>query len=126
MTYILIAVGGALGSVCRVYFGSLIPNYVGGTDFPLPILMVNIIGCFVMGLVSELFGLYVPADFSLRLFLVSGFLGGFTTFSAFSLEFMLLWQKHMYQLAITYCILSFLLSIMAFGLGILITNILFK
>lgn len=112
MTYIYVACGGALGSILRVYLGSMLPMYtLDKFPLPIPILVVNILGCFCIGLCSEL------TDYNLRLFLISGILGGFTTFSAFSLEFALLWQKNMYYFAIVYCLASVLFSILAFFIG---------
>lgn len=125
ISYLYVALGGSIGSVARVYISSLFPNYIFDNQFPLPILLINVIGCFCMGVCAEYMGVYMPVHFNVRLFLISGFLGGFTTFSAFSLEFALLWQKDLYALAIIYCILSFFLSIAAFFSGFKIVKLIF-
>ena len=57
-----------------------------GTGFPLSILLVNLLGCFVMGILAGWFALRGGAGTSLRLFLMTGVLGGFTTFLAFALD----------------------------------------
>lgn len=118
INYLYVATGGAIGSVLRVYLGSLIPMALYQDRLPVSILSINIIGCFLMGLISEILGVHYSASYNLRLFLISGLLGGFTTFSAFSLEFGLLWQKNLHGLAVVYCALSVLLSIFAFFAGI--------
>lgn len=128
-SYFYVATGGALGAMLRVYLSSLITNigygYVYANQLPLSILIVNILGCFLMGICTELMGVYIPADYNIRLFLISGLLGGFTTFSAFSLEFGLLCQKNLYLLACYYALSSFLFSIIAFFIGIKIIKLIF-
>lgn len=123
VNYIYIALGGALGSVLRVFIGGLLPAFIYNGTIPFSILMVNILGCFAMGISSEVMGIYLPANYNIRLFLISGLLGGFTTFSAFSLEFGLLWQKDMYLPAILYCLCSIIFSIIAFFLGVKLVKI---
>lgn len=78
-----------------------------------------------MGLLTELMALYGSTSDYMRYFLVPGFLGGFTTFSAFALEFGLLYEKHFYELAIFYAILSVLLSIFSFFIGIKLIKMFF-
>jgi CrcB protein len=78
-----VAIGGAAGSVARYAAGVLVPRLLP-SDLPLGTLFVNILGGFLIGLLAEL----LTADVSplWRPFLITGVLGGFTTFSAFSLE----------------------------------------
>lgn len=116
--YVVIGCGGALGAISRVTIARVLPEFILG--FPIYILLVNIIGCFIMGLVTEIGALYISISENMRLFLISGFLGGFTTFSAFSLEFVLLCQKNQFFMAFIYASLSFLLSIAAFFIGMVI------
>ena len=85
--YFLIALGGALGSVARFFLSGVVANQFGGT-FPWGTLIVNVTGSFVIGFVATLTG---PdgrafASGNTRQFLMTGILGGYTTFSSFSLQ----------------------------------------
>ena len=73
-----------------------------GTNFPYHTFIINIVGSLVMGLVAGWFVERGGADGHLRLFLATGILGGFTTFSAFSLDAVLLWERHEHLLAALY------------------------
>jgi CrcB protein len=99
----------------RVELGRLFPTTLAHS-IPLQMLLVNIIGCFLMGLFSAWLE-YKSASLYFRYFLVSGFLGGFTTFSAFALESSLLLQKHQYTAAALYIGLSVGLCISFFFIG---------
>ncbi len=114
---ILVAVGGAFGSVLR-YIIYLIVAKKSASAFPFQTLLVNVLGCFLIGILIGY--LSKNQNESLKLLLVTGFCGGFTTFSAFGLENITLLQNQQYQIAITYTLLSFILGITAVGLGILI------
>ena len=87
LTYVLVALGGALGSVCRFALSAAIAKATSEV-FPLGTLVVNITGCFVIGLFATLTGpdgrIIVAPDF--RQFFMVGVCGGFTTFSSFSLQ----------------------------------------
>lgn len=115
INYLLIGLGGALGAMARVGVGRLFPVTLVGS-IPLQMLAVNVIGCFVMGLVSSWLE-YHHGPLALRYFLVSGLLGGFTTFSAFALEGMLLVQKQQYGPAAAYILLTVLLCLAFFFIG---------
>ena len=84
-TTLLIGAGGALGAMARHLLSSGITQ-VMGTQFPWGILCVNLAGCFAMGLVAGLGMQAFPLSQDLKAFLATGILGGFTTFSAFSLD----------------------------------------
>lgn len=116
--YILLAtgIGGGLGAMARYALSRLMPEYIF-SNFPLPILVINVTGCCLMGILVEIMAYYWSPSLAIRTFLITGFLGGFTTFSAFSLEFVLLTQKNFNYLAILYVVLSFTLSIVAFMIG---------
>jgi CrcB protein len=89
---LLVAVGGAIGSLLRYYVGHWALRLMGPA-FPWGTLTVNVVGCFVIGLFTELIARKFNASVELRLLLVTGFLGGFTTFSAFSLDAISLFER---------------------------------
>ncbi len=115
MTNALLAVafGGATGAVARylVYLGTA---QVLGTGFPFATLLVNIIGSFFMGLLIELGALTWTSLHEVRLFLITGVLGSFTTFSTFSLDFATLYERGKFYLCALYLSASVILSIGAF------------
>ena len=112
-----VALGGAIGSAARygvnVWSGRLL-----GSEFPWATLAVNVIGCFAMGLLIELMALKLNVSLETRAFLTTGILGGFTTFSAFSLDFALLVERKTYGLAAAYAAGSVVLSLAAVFLGL--------
>ena len=89
---VLVAVGGAIGSSLRhlVNFAAL---RLVGPNFPWGTMAINIAGGFAMGVFIELLARRFNASNELRLFVATGILGGFTTFSAFSLDFAVLWER---------------------------------
>ena len=120
--YLIIGLGGALGAMSRSFIGSILPS-VMFNDFPLRIIAVNIIGCFFMGIVTETLSLYYYPGSNLQLFLTTGFLGGFTTFSSFALEVGLLTEKNLNFVAIAYVASSIIFGISAFFIGIKIIKL---
>lgn len=118
--YFAVGCGGALGAIARVALSKLLPATILG--IPFSILGINVLGCLVMGILVEVMALYLPVSETTRYFLISGLLGGFTTFSAFALEFGLLFEKSQYFSAIIYASLSVILSISLFFLGIKIVR----
>lgn len=119
--YFWIGLGGAFGAIARAILGSLLPAQLAG--IPLQIIVVNVIGSGVMGLLAETMALYWSPPEVLRYFLLSGFLGGFTTFSSFALETGLLVDRHEIFLAILYVTLSVALSLGAFFLGMRVVRL---
>ncbi len=114
-TLLQIALGGALGSVLRYLSVSGAARLWGGT-FPIGTLLVNVLGCFVMGVLAVwLLGPKGPAP--VAPLLIAGFLGGFTTFSAFSLDALKLWQNGLPVQALVYVGASVLFSLAAVALG---------
>lgn len=119
--YIATGFGGALGAIMRLLTANLLPLSVFG--IPLPILVVNVVGCLIMGVLTEFMAFYWSPSDAVRYFLISGILGGFTTFSAFALEFGLLFQKNQFVLSFLYIALSVLLSVVFFFVGIKIVRL---
>ncbi len=107
-----IALGGALGSLARHFVSAGIYG-VTGTAFPWGIFVVNVAGGFLMGLIVELGALKLNYTPELRAFLTTGILGGFTTFSAFSLDAALLIERGDLFSAALYMIGSVVLSVLA-------------
>jgi CrcB protein len=107
-----VALGGALGSLARHFVSAGIYG-VTGTAFPWGIFVVNVVGGFLMGLIVELGALKLNYTPELRAFLTTGILGGFTTFSAFSLDAALLIERGDLFSAALYMIGSVALSVLA-------------
>ena len=114
--YLAIFVGGGLGASLRHAVNHAALAYFGPAT-PYGTLIVNIVGGLLMGVLAELFLAKGGGSQELRLFLTTGFLGGFTTFSAFSLDAALMWQRSDYAALASYIIASVLLSIMALFIG---------
>ena len=114
MTLLQVAAGGALGAVLRLGV-TLGMARVAGPGFPLGVLTVNVLGSFLIGVLVVL-SFHRGAD-HLNPFLVTGVLGGFTTFSTFSLEALTLWERGAAGAAAAYVGLSVILSLAAVALG---------
>lgn len=114
---VAIALGGALGSVGRF----LVAGWVGrvlGINFPWGTLAVNVVGGLVMGLLVGVMAQAWSVSPAIRAFLTVGVLGGFTTFSAFSLETVLLLQRGDILAALAYIVSSVVLSVGAVWCGL--------
>lgn len=114
MGVLYVALGGALGAVTR-YGVVNMSEKLWGLAFPYGVCLVNIIGSFLIGYVMSML-LHVDTKHS-YLFLVTGMLGGFTTFSAFSYDTLLLLQRGEMVMALVYVIVSVVLSLGAVALG---------
>lgn len=110
MNFVFVALGGGLGAVCR-YAISLIPCT---TVFPVLTLVTNLIGAVIIGVIV---GLTDKSNEKLNLFIKTGFCGGFTTFSTFSLEAYNLFNGKHYALGVAYSALSVVLCISGVMLG---------
>jgi CrcB protein len=87
-----VALGGGLGSVLRYVVSGAVQDWSGRADFPAGTLAVNVLGCLVIGLLSQLAEARGALSPEARAFLIVGALGGFTTFSSFGNETMNLWR----------------------------------
>ncbi|MBC8104977.1 MAG: fluoride efflux transporter CrcB [Anaerolineae bacterium] len=109
--YFLIGLGGGLGAIARAGLGGLILHRSADWRFPIGTFAINVLGCIVAGVLAGLikrFDLFSPET---RTFLFTGLLGGFTTFSAFGLETVVLLRQGAYAVAVSYVILSVILGI---------------
>lgn len=121
-SYLIVALGGAVGAISRFGFSGWVASHIPGWSFPLPTLLVNVLGCFIAGALTgsaERWNILSP---ELKLLFFTGILGGFTTFSAFSLESMLLLKKDEFFIALLYIVLSVVGGLMAFAGGLLLTK----
>ena len=117
MNLLLIAFGGGFGAVFRYLLTEYINNNFSNS-FPLGTLAINILGCFIMGCV---FGLFVSKSSPIYYFMVIGFLGSFTTMSAFSIQTIDLLNTNTVN-GIIYVILTFSLTIVATYIGLLVVQ----
>jgi len=111
MKFVLaIALGGATGAVLRHLTAQFVQQTMPG-DFPWGILAVNIIGCAIMGALVESFALAWSPSAAMRAFLTVGMLGALTTFSAFSVDVVLMIERGAWAIAGGYIVASVLLSV---------------
>jgi CrcB protein len=110
MNYLLVFIGGGLGSTLRHIINIVTPRVLG-TGFPYHTFIINITGSIVMGLIAGYLAFKGEASQPWRLFLMTGILGGYTTFSAFSLDAALLYERGEIGLALFYVLGSVVFSI---------------
>ncbi len=120
--FLLVGAGGAIGAMARYGFASLVGR-AWPMSFPLATLLINIIGSVVMGLFIGLMARFLPAwQSEARLFIAVGILGGFTTFSTFSLDTVALIERGELLQAGFYALLSVVLCVIGLYLGLLVTR----
>jgi CrcB protein len=117
MLYLIVFFGAGLGGALR-HGVNVAAGRMFGLGFPYGTLIVNIAGSFLMGLLAGYFAFRPGVDQHLRLFLTTGILGGFTTFSAFSLDAALLIERHSYGAAAGYMAGSVAASVAALFFGL--------
>ena len=122
MLYLIVFLGAGIGGALRhgVNVGAA---RLFGYGFPFGTLIVNIAGSFAMGLFAGYFAFRPGIAQHMRLFLTTGVLGGFTTFSAFSLELMLLIERGQAATALTYGAVSVLAGLTALYLGLIVMRL---
>lgn len=120
-TLFLIALGGGLGSVLRYLTTVLVSNYFPNS-FPYATFFTNILGCLLIGILFGYFEQNEPISQNLKFFLITGICGGYTTFSAFSLESNQLFQSNQFFLLSIYIGLSVTIGFLATWFGLYLTK----
>jgi len=121
---LLVAIGGAIGSVGRYLVGLWATRLVG-PNFPWGTLTVNVVGAFAIGLLVEMVARRFDASNEMRAFIVTGILGGFTTWSSFTLDTMVLFERGEVGLSALYLLASLLVSFAAIFAGLALGRALF-
>ena len=116
-SYLLIALFGALGTVARFSVIQISPK-IFQTIFPIGTITVNLLGCFLIGLVSGILDTkFISIEENFKNYITIGFLGGFTTFSSFTQDFFNLINNSSYLLAFAYIFVSVFLGLLMFYVG---------
>ena len=115
-TYLIVFVGAGLGGSLRHGVNRI--ALAVGSSFPWNTVAINITGCLVMGLTAGWFAFRGEASQGMRLFLTTGILGGYTTFSAFSLDAALLWERGQERAAVAYVVVSVIASLIGVATGL--------
>jgi fluoride exporter len=115
---IVVALGGALGSVARYKLGGYILHHTESWNFPASTFCVNLCGCFAIGVLAALAEHHDLFSMSARSFLFTGVLGGFTTFSAFGYETVFLLRRGMMNVAVAYTVLSVVCAVAGVLIGL--------
>lgn len=115
---IIIGFGGALGSIARHLLGAFVVRHVTW-GFPLGTLLVNLSGCFLIGVLYGVASRYSWLTLEWRLFLITGICGGYTTFSSFSFESISLVRQGQYTWFFAYVLGSVILGLLATVVGIM-------
>ncbi len=118
MMLLWVAAGGAIGAMCRY----LMMSAFTPANFPYATLSVNTLGGFVMGVLVVLFTRILPVPLVVQSFLTVGILGGFTTFSTFSLDMMRLLERGEILSALLYALASVIGSVVALWGGMVLTR----
>ena len=121
LSYFLVFIGAGIGGALRHGVNHLSLAWLG-PGFPWGTLFVNLAGGLLIGAVAGLLAEKITGSYELRLFLTVGLLGGFTTFSAFSLEVALMWQRGEYGAALAYSLASVIVSVGAVFAGLALAS----
>jgi len=114
---LIVAFGGAIGSMLRYKLGGLALHHTQGWNFPASTFSINVAGCFAIGILAALVEHHDLFSPSIRLLLFTGLLGGFTTFSAFGYESVFLLRRGLFSAAATYLGLSVVGGLAAVFIG---------
>ena len=113
-TVLYVFLGGGVGSLVRYFISYYTSRWFSVGGFPIGTFIVNILGCLLIGYLANIF---IKVDSPMKFLLITGFCGGFTTFSTFSLENYNLWQQGQYGILSLYVLLSVILGIIAVLVG---------
>ncbi len=114
---LLVGLGGGIGSIFR-FLTSVFAVRYAVYGFPLGTFIANILGCFVLGICAGIFGRTPAENETLRLLFITGFCGGYTTFSTFASENIQLLQQQNYTLLVIYTLTSLLVGFLAVAIGL--------
>jgi len=117
--FLFVGLGGAIGSMLRYATSLLTAKYYANT-FPLATFITNILGCLLIGLLIGYFS--KNGNQSLQFLLITGFCGGYTTFSTFAAENISLWQSQNYLTLIGYTLASVLVGFLAVACGLMLSR----
>ena len=117
MNYLIVYLGGGLGATLRYAF-NILGASVMITNAPIAPLTINVIGCLLMGFIAGYFAFRGNISQNFRLFIMTGIMGGFTTYSAFSLEVVSMFIRGQYYSASLYALITLIISIGATFIGI--------
>lgn len=121
LNIVLVAVGGAVGSVLR-YLVGVWALRLAGSAFPWGTLFVNVTGSFLIGVTAEVIVRRLGGSVDLRLLLITGLIGGYTTFSAFTLDALTLMERGNMAAALIYIVSSVVVSMLAVFAGLVLTR----
>lgn len=113
---LLVGIGGGVGSMLRFLVSVVTSRFAQGT-FPLPTLLVNLSGCLLIGILVGLFAQPPYSDNNMKSLLITGFCGGYTTFSTFANENIVLIENQQVPMAIGYTLLSVVMGIALVWIG---------
>ncbi len=119
---LLVGLGGFLGSIMRFQLGGWILHLTANQRFPTSTFVVNIVGCLMIGVLTGLAERHHIFSQETRIFLITGFLGGFTTFSAFGYETVVLLRSKEFFVAFLNMSLSVVLGILSVWIGMKLTK----
>lgn len=124
MPYLIVFLGAGVGGAARHAVNTAAARMLG-YGFPFGTLTVNVLGSIIMGLLTEFFVVRTGLPQEVRLFMTTGLLGGFTTFSIFSLDTVALWERGQWGLAAGYVAISLIASTVGLFLGLSLIRLTF-